>query len=79
MTKYDVVETTIVGERRRTCNGVEYDSFDGAVAKYFLQHSDPKSVHGLDIWKLPDGIYTSYGLGYLAKMGMPVTIRFGSN
>lgn len=44
MTEYEIIETTIEGERLDIRTDLDANSYSDAVAKYFKQHSDPKTV-----------------------------------
>lgn len=51
MTKYEITETTLDGERHERGTELDADSYDDAVKKYFQSHSDPESIRGLDVQK----------------------------
>ena len=51
MTKYEITETTLDGERHERGTELDADSYDDAVKKYFQSHSDPEWIHGLDVRK----------------------------
>lgn len=69
MANYKISET-INGKRYTDSKNITSDSYDGAVKKYFQQHSNPGSIRGLDVWSHDEMIHKPYNLSELNDVDM---------